>query len=515
MRRSRRVLCRLTMTMTLLALAAATARPTALAGPPGEADILTPRPGPAPAIRGPKAYGCRPGHPFLHRIPCTGRRPIRFSAEGLPAGLTLDADTGVISGRAPSAPGTFAVVLSASSEHGRSTRPLRIVVGDTLALTPPMGWNDWYTWTDRITDARMRSAADILIGTGMADFGYEYINIDDCWMVRPGSSDPELGGPARDDAGAMRPNGRFPDMKALTDSIHARGLKAGLYTSPGRTTCAGFAGSYEHEEVDARKYAEWGFDFLKYDWCSYTDVAGGSDRAHLVKPYALMGGLVGRLDRDIVFNLCQYGMGNVWEWGGDVGGQCWRTTGDVGLEKADHLPGFYRVGLSNAAHARNAAPGRWNDPDYLLIGVVGKEHCGLTANEEHSYMSMWSLMAAPLFYSGDMEKLDAFTLSVLCNAEVIDVDQDPLGIQARVVRKSESDLVLAKPLEDGSIAVGLFNLGEEPRELAVSWAELKLSGEHRVRDLWRQKDLGTARESYSARVDRHGVMLVRLAGPRA
>ena len=481
------------------------------AAPPGPGEILTPPPGPAPRINGPKVYGCRPGHPFLYRVPCTGTRPVRFEAAGLPDGLALDAASGIITGTTPEKKGSYAVTLSATNGQGKASRPFTIVVGDTLALTPPMGWNDWYTWTDRITDARMRSAADILISTGMADHGYNYVNIDDCWMVKPGSNDPQLGGPIRDPKGAILPNKRFPDMKAMTAYIHAKGLKAGLYTGPGPTTCAGFTASWQHEEIDAKTFADWGFDFLKHDWCSYTSVAGGNDRAHLMKPYQLMGGILARLDRDVVFNLCQYGMGNVWEWGGDVGGHCWRTTGDVGMEKGDRLPGFYRVGMSNALHAQYARPGRWNDPDYLLIGVVGAGHCGLNADEEYVYMSMWSLMAAPLFYSGDMEKLDAFTLSVLCNAEVIDVNQDTLGKQAWVVRQDASDLVLAKPLDDGSLAIGIFNLGEEPRDIAASWRELKLDGTRKVRDLWRQKDIGPVDGSYSARVNRHGVMMVRLA----
>ncbi|MCW5979337.1 MAG: hypothetical protein KIT09_14775 [Bryobacteraceae bacterium] len=480
--------------------------------------ILTPKPGPEPKINGPTRYGARPGRPFLYRIPCTGERPVEFAAEKLPATLRLDAKTGIIAGKAPGSKGEYGVTLRAKNARGAAERKLTIVVGDTLALTPPMGWNHWYTHYHRVTDKLFREAADAMVASGMADFGYQYVSIDDCWMMRPGSDDPMLNGAPRDPDGAIRPNGHFPDMNALTAYIHAKGLKAGIYTSPGPLTCARYAGSYQHEEKDARKFAEWGFDFLKYDWCSYREVAGGETVEARKKPYDLMGGILKRLDRDIVFNLCQYGMSDVWKWGAEVGGHCWRTTGDVGLIKDSALPGFYSGGLSNARHDAYAGPGAWNDPDYILIGVIGNarridaepQPTRLTADEQYSYMSMWSLMASPLFFSGDMGRLDDFTLNVLCNAEVIEVNQDALAKQAKLLRQTESEAVFAKPMEDGSVAVGLFNLGESGRRITVSLSELGLSGRQRLRDLWRQKDLGGAEGTYAAEVPRHGVALVRL-----
>jgi alpha-galactosidase len=307
-------------------------------------------------------------------------------------------------------------------------------------------------------------------------------------------------------------------MAALTAYIHARGLKAGIYTSPGPLTCARFTGSGGHEEADARQFARWGFDFLKYDWCSYRPANGGKTVADYRQPYDLMGGILPKLKRDIVFNLCQYGMGEVWNWAGDAGGHCWRTTGDLGLEKNTRLPGFYSIGFKNAEHATAAAPGRWNDPDYILIGMVGDAHqinaparsTSLTSDEQYSYMSMWSLMAAPLFFSGDMAHLDDFTLNVLCNAEVIAIDQDPLGRQARVLRRTEDEFVLARPLEDGSVALGLFNLRDQPAAMSASWGDLGISGTHLVRDVWRQKDAGEAAGEYAAQVSPHGVAMVRL-----
>jgi alpha-galactosidase len=480
--------------------------------PPEEKVILTPKPGPQPQINGPRIYGDRPGRPFLYRIPCTGTRPIHFTAAGLPKGLELNADTGIITGRVPESPGEWTVTLGARNEHGTCARPLKIVVGDTLALTPPMGWNSWYIHYARVTEEHMRNAADVMIASGMADYGYQYVNIDDCWMKKKGDE------PYRDARGAILPNAKFPDIKGMVDYIHGKGLKAGLYTGPGPWTCGGYVASYEHERVDAEKFAEWGFDFLKHDWCSYTQVAGGKDLEHLQRPYKKMGDILKTLPRDIVYNLCQYGMGDVWNWGAEVGGSCWRTTGDLGLEQGDLLPGFYQIGLSNARHYDNAGPGRWNDPDYILIGTVGNAHnqnepgqtTTLTPSEQYSYMSMWCLMAAPLFFSGDMRLLDDFTLNVLCNAEVIAVDQDPQGRQAKPLVHDDETLILAKPMEDGSLAVGLFNLAEFPRNMSVDWSLLHLQGKQRVRDLWQQKDLGDFENRVAVDVPRHGVAMVLL-----
>ncbi len=489
---------------------------TALAQEPGP---LTPPPPAAPRINGPVVYGVRPGRPFVYRIPCTGMRPIAFSGVGLPPSLQLDSQTGIVTGQAPEGRGEYEVVWHAENARGRSERRFRIVVGDRLALTPPMGWNDWYSFYDRFSDNLMRRAADVLVSSGMADFGYAYVNVDDCWMVKPGSPDPELGGEPRDATGAIRPNRRFPDMSALTAYIHAKGLKAGTYSSPGPLTCAGFTGSHGHEQQDARRFAEWGFDFLKYDWCSYEKVATGEGLERLQAPYRGIARLLADQPRDIVLNLCQYGMGEVWRWAAALGGHSWRTTGDLGLEKSTKLPGFYAIAFANAAHFADAGPGGWNDPDYILIGQVGDANdtnapakpTSLTPHEQYAYVSLWSLMAAPLFYSGDITHLDRFTLNVLCNAEVIEVDQDPLGRQGRVIRGPDGpELVMVKPLEDGSLAVGLFSLDEGPRAIGVSWAELGLDGKQRVRDLWRQKDLGSFDTRFEAEVGRHGVAFVRV-----
>jgi alpha-galactosidase len=498
--------------------------------------ILTPKPGPEPRINGPRLFGARPGHPFIYRIPCTGKRPMVFGAEDLPGGLTVDAQTGIITGNVPDQAGQYAVTLTAQNDAGEAKKPFTIAVGDTLALTPPMGWNSWYIHYHRVTGKVMREAADVMVASGMADYGYAYVNIDDCWMriepqIYERINKSHLGdfdmtgvvGTIRDEQGNILPNDYFPDMRAMTDYIHAKGLRAGTYISPGPRTCQGYAGSYQHERQDAEQFARWGFDFLKYDWCTYGQVynermkQSQDDLAEKKDPYEQMGGILKTLDRDIVLNLCQYGMADVWKWGGEVGGHCWRTTGDLGLHRGSVLPGFYYIGMSNAEHWEYAGPGRWNDPDYILIGWVGSafghgvgKETVLTGNEQYSYMSMWSLMAAPLFFSGDMAKLDEFTLNVLCNAEVIDVNQDPLGKQAKPIVLDDETILLAKPMEDGSLAVGLFNLLEQPREMTATWEQLGIKGKYRVRDVWRQRDLGEVDGAYSVEVGRHGVVFVRL-----
>lgn len=488
-------------------------KPSAISSPSEELPILTPRPGFEPRINGPTVYGCRPGHPFLYRIPAQGLRPMKFSAKDLPKGLKLNKSTGIISGTTPRA-GEYDVKLTARNKNGSFTREFKIVSGDMLALTPPMGWNHWYAHYDRVTDKMVREAADAMINSGMADVGYQYVNIDDCWMNAPKHADPNRVGPLRDAQGNIIPNKYFPDMKALTDSIHAKGLKAGIYTSPGPLTCGGFCGAYEHEEADARQFAAWGFDFLKYDWCTYGNLVKGDNSLEtLKKPYVKMGEILKKQNRDIVFNLCQYGMGNVWEWGAEVGGHCWRTAGDLGFE----LNRIFSVALKNAEHRAYSKPGAWNDPDYIQIGRIGSafemgkpQMCSLTPNEQYAFMSLWCLMASPLVYSGDMSQLDEFTLNVLCNPEVIDVDQDPLGRCARVVPGEDDTFVMVKEMADGSIVVGLCNRGEFAVPVSVDWSALGISGVRVVRDLWRQNDLGAYEKKYSAIVPRHSVTLLRL-----
>jgi alpha-galactosidase len=487
----------------------------AVALPADEPGVLTPAPSPKPRINGAKVYGARPGHPFLYAIPATGARPMTFSAQGLPRGLKLDARTGQIAGAADQK-GDYNVTLRAKNALGSAERKFRIVVGDQLALTPPMGWSTWYNALTAISDSMVRAQADAMVSNGMSQHGYAYVNIDDGWNIKLASTDPLVGGPPRDDRGNLRPNKNFPDMKALTDYVHAKGLKIGIYIGPGPRTCGGYEASYGHEEQDARLFAAWGFDFLKYDLCSYrTLMKDTKSPEENKKPYMLMGGILRKLDRDFVFNLCQYGLGNVWEWGRDVGGNFWRTADDVGGGWAN----VTKFGFGQAGMEKWAGPGGWNDPDNINIGYLARRGqpnapTTLTHNEQYTWMSLWSMMAAPLVFGGDMTKLDDFTLNVLTNDEVIDIDQDTLGKQGAPVSMTGDLVVWAKDLADGSKAVGLFNRGEQDADIAARWSDLSIRGRQVVRDLWRQQDVGRFDNVFTAKVERHGAMLVKMTPVR-
>jgi len=472
-------------------------KPEALAAPREPAVVLTPKSSPKPRLNGPQIVGVRPGSPFLYTIAATGEPPINFAVGGLPEGLQMDLATGRILGVLKKR-GTFTVKIRAKNALGAIERPLKIVCGDTIALTPPMGWNSWNCFGCDVNAANVRAAADAMVSSGLIDHGWTYINIDDCWEE------------GRDAEGNVRANQKFPDFGGLAAYVHGRGLKIGLYSSPGPKTCAGHEGSYQHEEQDARRYADWGFDYLKYDWCSYGDIAPNPNHEELMKPYQVMRAALDKVPRDIVFSLCQYGMGKVWEWGAQVGGNCWRTTGDI----TDTWSSMAGIGFGQAGHEKFSGPGHWNDPDMLVVGYVGwsakVRPTRLTPNEQYTHISLWCLLSAPLLIGCDMTKLDEFTLSLLTNDEVIEVDQDPLGHAAACVSKTGTVEVWAKDLEDGSKAVGLFNRGEDEAQVNADWSDLGLKGRQRVRDLWRQKDLGHATGRFTAAVPRHGVMLIKI-----
>ena len=475
--------------------------------------VLSPKPGPAPRINGPRVYGVRPGHDIIYRLPVSGTRPMAYSASNLPDGVRFDAKTGILSGSIATR-GTYTVRFTAANAVGSATRDLDIVVGDRIALTPPMGWNSWNCFAGAVTAQNIRDTADVFDRSELANHGWSYVNVDDFWQIKLKTDDPTLKGPPRRPDGTITVNDRFKDMRALSDYIHAKGFRAGIYSSPGPYTCGGCVGSWKHEWQDARTFAEWGFDYLKYDWCGYEDVADSVEKDDVlmrnVLPYRLMGEALKAQDRDIVFSLCQYGMASVSTWGENVGGNSWRTTGDI----TDTWASMVGILERQAGLWPFARPGAWNDPDMLVLGKLGwgeaLRQTRLSVNEQYTHMSMWCILCSPLLIGCDITQLDELTMSLLTNDEVLETNQDPLGAAAAKVAVDGQGEVWAKPMSDGSLVFALFNRGRFDRlEVSVDFAALGMEGEWRVRDLWRQCDVGLYAQRFSETILPHGTLLFR------
>lgn len=562
---------------------------------PSAPTSLTPPAPPTPRINGPSVYGERPGNPFLYTIPATGDRPMLFSAEGLPDGLKLNRDNGQITGSVATA-GNYTVKLTAENAVGKATRKFTINIGETIALTPPMGWNSWNSWAGTVDMAKVKRAAQLMVEKGLINHGWTYVNIDDTWQGQRTGPDH-----------ALQANEKFPDMKSLTDELHQMGLKAGIYSTPWITSYAGYAGGSSDStegawssdtmrggeyhrygansfaDTDAKQFADWGFDYLKYDWypneVPYVEAMSKALRAS---------------GRDIIYSLSNSArMADADEL--EKLANSWRTTGDItdtwGRGSQGYNHGIGEIGFLQDNWAHHAGPGHWNDPDMLVVGYVSVgasiHPTRLTPDEQYTHISLWCLLSAPLLIGCDLDRLDDFTLGLLTNDEVLAIDQDSLGQQARQVSgpvfevppppmaagargrnprgaqppsqpadapltQAESNavntalralltqdadakaildkypnynlitrdqggnnrggngLVFAKPLEDGSIAVGLFNVGPAPEKVTAAWKDLGLGGRRAVRDLWRQMDLGTYENEFSATVPSHGVVLVRI-----
>ena len=353
-----------------------------------------------------------------------------------------------------------------------------------VAQTPPMGWNSWNHFACKVNDEVVRAQAEAMASSGMKAAGYTYINIDDCWQGK------------RDAQGRIQPNEKFPNMKALADYVHSKGLKLGIYSSPGPKTCAGYEGSLGHEQQDAQTYAEWGVDYLKYDYCSFRGDLEAQKAA-----YKKMHNALEKTGRPIVLSLCQYGMDRVWSWGASVGGNLWRTTGDI----TDNYDRMTLIGFGQNGLERFAGPGHWNDPDMLEVGNGKMNH-----DEYLTHMSLWCLLAAPLLAGNDLSKMTPETIAILTNAEVLAVDQDRAGKQGYRVWQEGPLEVWMKPLADGSKAVGLFNRGESGASVTVEFSAIGVRGSATVRDLWAKKDLGKFERSFTANVPTHGVVMVRV-----
>lgn len=474
----------------------------------------------SPIINPPIVTGNFPNTPFLFAIPTQGVRPIKWTAEGLPQGLKIDAATGFITGNVKET-GEYTVKLSAENEFGSATSSLTIKIGDLLALTPPMGWNSWNTFTDQITDSLVRQIADSMVSTGMRDMGYQYVNIDDFWQLVD-----------RDANGRIQVNKhKFPKgIKAVADYVHSKGLKLGVYSDAADRTCGGVAGSYGYEEQDAQDFAEWGVDLLKYDYCN-----APSARDTAIVRYTRMAKALRKTNRSIVFSVCEWGEGgidhltgkgnrNAFEWAKSIGGNYWRTTLDIRnawkLDKYNASSNSIMQILDiNAPLAKYSSPGHWNDPDMLVVGIKPNPSSavftqgakGCTDEEYQSHMSLWCLMASPLLAGNDLRNMSQATKDILLNGEIIAINQDVLGKQAERIRDDGDFEVFAKTMADGSWVVGLLNRNDSiEKEINVSWKEIGIEGKRTVRDLWAKQDLGEFSDSFGKMVKPHQCVVVRL-----
>lgn len=465
--------------------------------------ILTP-PAPAtPRFNGAPLFGVRPGSPVIFRFPVSGERPMKFTATNLPAGVQLSEADGVLSGSV-ARQGEYTFTVTAENAKGKASQQFTLKVGDRMiALTPPMGWNSWNCWGLEVTQERVMSSANALMDKGLADYGYCYMNIDDGWEA-----------PERNPDGTIAVNEKFPSMKALGDWLHERGLKFGIYSSPGDYTCGGYLGSIDHELQDAESYNSWGIDYLKYDWCGYgREHAKERDKgvASYVRPYLLMQKFLRDQPRDIFYSLCQYGMANVWEWGRFVDANSWRTTGDIN----DSWGSMFEIGFRRQVGlAPYAGPGHWNDPDMLILGKVGwssnLRDSRLTPDEQYTHITLWTLLASNMLIGCDIAQMDDFTIGLLCNHEVNLINQDILGKQADRTVKDGDIEIWTRPLFDGSYAIGVFNVGAEDKEvdLAKYFGKLGIKNLQSMRDLWRQKDLATSDTRWT--VPTHGCKYIKV-----
>jgi alpha-galactosidase len=480
-------------------------------------EIRTPKASAKPQINGPGLFGVRPGHPFLYQIPVTGERPMQFGASKLPRGLELDAETGRITGSL-SQTGEHVVTLRAKNSKGTASKKFRIIVGETIALTPPLGWNSWNCWGSRVDADKVLRSARAMAGSGLTEHGWSYINIDDAWQ-----------GKREGRFHALQGNSKFPDMKKLCEDIHRLGLKVGIYSTPWVTSYAVYPGGsaedpegawskptiekrgnmnkkvlpwaigkYSFATNDARQWADWGIDYLKYDW-------NPNEEPETREMYDALRSS----GRDIIFSLSNNtpftnapALSRI--------ANCWRTTGDI----RDTWQSMSSKGFGQDKWMPYQSRGHWNDPDMLVVGYVGwgtPHPTGLTPDEQYTHITLWCLVSSPLLLGCDLEKLDDFTLNLLSNDEVLAVNQDSLGKQATCVARDGDLRVYAKALEDGSQAVGLFNTSSSASAtVTVKWTDLKIKGRQKVRDLWRQKNLGKFKDSFALTVAPHGAEFVKV-----
>ena len=494
---------------------------------------LTPPEDAAPRFNGPDVFGVSPGKPIFFRIPVTGQKPLKVSVEGLPDGATFDSNRRVLSGCVKES-GDYVLNMIAENSKGRTTRRFTLSVGGRLAIAPPMGWTSWNALRCDITDANIRETARLIDAYGLADYGWNFVNLDDGWQRRPMKgkwSDPPgkdaylhdippaFAQPPRNADGRIRPNANFPDMAGLADYVHSLGLKIGIYSSPGPMTCQKFEASFDHEALDARTWCDWGFDFIKYDYCTYTRVflsetrdAGreATEEDH-AKPFAKLGKALQDLPRDIVFSANASWHG-AHRWGEGAGINMWRTWEDL----KDNWGGLLNAANTAFELAPFSKSGFWCDPDMLVIGFmdtgVGAPHMtNMTPNEQYTHMTLWCLFNAPLLLGCQMEKMDPFTMNLITNPEVLAIDQDIAHPGAKRTTATDSEWVAVKRLSDGSSAVGVVNLYPFKRSVVLDFAANGLPAKANVRDLWRRKDLGRAEGTMTFDIPPHAPVFIKVS----
>lgn len=406
----------------------------------------------------------------------------------------------------------FAAVSFAATSQSPAAKAHR-GTETAVAQTPPMGWNSWNYFHRNVTEQDVKAAADALVSTGMKDAGYVYVNIDDTWES------------TRNADGVLSTNDKFPDMKGLADYVHSKGLKLGIYSGPGPKTCAGFEGSYGHERQDAEMYASWGIDYLKYDLCSFRqnmEEQAPNDKAAQMKimiaAYTKMDNALKSTGRPIVFSLCQYGWDAVWEWGPSVGGNLWRTTGDIQA----NWNSIYDILEQQAGLAKYAGPGHWNDPDMLEVGNGMSTRFSngriryLTPAENRSHFSMWAMLAAPLLAGNDLTHMDPEVLKILTNRDVIAIDQDRLGHEATRAYADGEVEVWTRHLEHGAMAVAVLNAGSDrysTHPFHLNLTRLGLHGAQQGKDLWSGKEV-TLTNDEPIELASHDILLVRIPQPK-
>ena len=451
---------------------------------------------------------------------------MMFAVENLPKGLKLDSRTGIITGKVLKR-GTSLVTLKAQNDLGEAIKQLKICIGDTISLTPPIGWNGWNSWAEKIDREKVIATANEMVRLGLSNHGWSYINIDDSWQGGRGGK-----------LNALQPNEKFPKIKEMVDTIHSLGLKAGIYSTPYVYSYAGYPGAssdfekggekhqplkenrrssspigkYRFEKNDALQMAEWGFDYLKYDW--RIDVTSTERMSEALK----------KSGRDLIFSISNNApIEKASDWVRLT--NAWRTGPDI----RDSWSSLYSLAFTIDKWADFAGPGHWNDPDMMVLGNVSMgptemHPTRLTPDEQYSHVSIFSLLAAPLLIGCPIEQLDAFTLNLLTNDEVIEINQDPLGKPARLVSDESGVQIWLKPLEDGSFAVGLFYTDDygktpqsyfrwsnEPEKLYIfDFEKVGLKGKFKLRDVWRQKDLGEFDKTFGAEIPHHGVKMLRM-----